>query len=369
MSIFDQRTAKVLVTTCACVAGGAFIYGVRHTLVAILFAVLFAYLLEPLVHRIERSRLGRGSRRLAILETYLAIGTILAALGILFGPKLMDDARLLSQSLPALLEKVTTGKIVWQFGNRYGWSYDTQLKIEQFIASHKNEGLAWSGQAGIAVAKALQSAVWVGLIPIFAIYFLRDGRQFSATLLHMFGESKQRRFVRLIMTDLDVMLAHFIRAQLILAGISLVAYSVALSALQFPYALLLGVAAGAMEFIPVVGPLLAALAIAFIGFLAAYPHLWALVLFFVCWRVVQDYVVSPRVMGGTLRLHPLTAIVAVLMGGELGGVLGVYLSIPVVATIRIVWVRWQKYSSVITTAAPRVPANRVINTPLVIPKL
>jgi len=57
------------------------------------------------------------------------------------------------------------------------------------------------------------------------------------------------------------------------------------------------------------------------------------------------------VMGGTLELHPLAAIAAVLMGGELGGVLGVYLSIPVVATIRIVWVRWRKYSAVIATAA------------------
>ena len=98
MSIFDQRTARVLATTCAFVAIGAFLYGVRHTLVAILFAVLFAYLLEPVVYRIERSKLARGSRWLAILETYLAIGAVVALLGILFGPKLVEDARLLSQS-------------------------------------------------------------------------------------------------------------------------------------------------------------------------------------------------------------------------------------------------------------------------------
>src|SRR5664279_4079197 len=102
MSIFDQHTARVLATICAFVAIGAFLYGVRHTLVVILFAVLFAYLLEPVVYRIERSRLARGSRWLAILETYLAIGAIVAVLGILFGPKLVEDGRLLSQSLPGL---------------------------------------------------------------------------------------------------------------------------------------------------------------------------------------------------------------------------------------------------------------------------
>lgn len=147
MSIFDQRAARVLATICAFIAIGAFLYGVRHTLGVILFAVLFAYLLDPIVCRIERSKLARGSRWLAILEAYLAIGVILAVLGILFGPKLAEDTRLLSQSLPGLLEKITTGKIVWQFGNRYGWSYATQLKIEQFIAAHQAEILTWSGQA------------------------------------------------------------------------------------------------------------------------------------------------------------------------------------------------------------------------------
>ena len=74
MPIFDHRTARVLATICGFVAIGAFLYAVRHTLVAILFAVLFAYLLEPVVYRIEGSKLARGSRWLAILETYLAIG-------------------------------------------------------------------------------------------------------------------------------------------------------------------------------------------------------------------------------------------------------------------------------------------------------
>lgn len=141
-------------------------------------------------------------------------------------------------------------KIVWQLGNRYGRSYDTQLKIEQFIAAHQAEILAWSGQAGTAVGMGLQSVIWVVLIPILAIFFLRGRRQFSATLLHTFGEVNQRRLLRLIMTNLDVMLARFIRAQPMLAGISLVLYSAVLSALRFPYALVLGFAARAMEFIP-----------------------------------------------------------------------------------------------------------------------
>ena len=369
MSIFDRHTARVLATICALAAVGAFLYAVRHTLVVMLFAVLFAYLLEPVVCRIEGSIFARGSRWLAILETYLAIGAILTALGILFGPKLVEDTRLLSQSLPGLLEKVTTGKIVWQFGNRQGWSYDTQLKIEQLIAAHQAEIFVWSGRAGTAVARALPNVIWIVLVPILAVFFLRDGRQFSAKILRAFGGGNPRLFLREIMIDLDQMLAHFIRAQLTMAGISLVAYSVVFTALRFPYALVLGFAAGAMEFVPVVGPLLAAVAIVVVGFLSSYPHLWVIVLFLAIWRVVQDYVVSPRVMGGTLKLHPLAAIAAVLMGGELGGVLGVYLSIPIAATIRIVWVSWRKYSSATTAIAPAARGDRLRSIPAAASKL
>ena len=152
MSIFDSRTAKVLTTTGVFVVVGAFLYGVRHTLIIILFAVFFAYLLEPLVMRIEKSKLARGSRTLAIVETYAAIGILLVVLGFSFGPRLIEDSRQLSQSLPGLIDKVTTGKIVWQFGSAHGWSYDTQLRIEQLIAAHRNELLRWSTQVGTAVA-------------------------------------------------------------------------------------------------------------------------------------------------------------------------------------------------------------------------
>lgn len=357
MSIFDLRTVRVLATICAFAAIAAFVYGVRRTLIVILFAIFFAYLLEPLVLRIERSPLGRNSRTLAIAETYLACVIVITVLLLIFGPRLADDTRTLAQSLPSLLDKVTSGKIVWQLGSRHNWSYDTQARIEQFIAGHRDALIGFTSQIGATVAQSLANIVWIVLIPILAIFFLRDGRNISDAFITTVGEGRQRRFLRDIALDLDAMLASFIGAQLILAGISLVIYTVVLSSLHFPYGLALGVAAGLMEFIPVVGPLVAAGAILGVGFLVAYPHMLVIALFLALWRIVQDYVVSPRVMGGKVELHPLVAIVAVLMGGELGGVLGVYLSIPIAATLRILWVRWQRYTSTIRAVTDSVPLD------------
>ena len=80
------------------------------------------------------------------------------------------------------------------------------------------------------------------------------------------------------------------------------------------------------------------------------------------WRLVQDYLLVPRVMGNKVELHPLAAIVAVLMGNEIAGVIGVYLSIPVAATLRILWVRWQHRRALEGTAKELVgePPNQRI---------
>lgn len=138
------------------------------------------------------------------------------------------------------------------------------------------------------------------------------------------------------------MLAHYIRMQLVLAGLSVAAYMSVLSLLRVPYALALGAIAGVLEFIPIVGPLVGAAAILGVAFLANYHHILIVALFLGGWRLLQDYFTSPRLMGGKLELHPLAVIFAVLVGGEIGGVIGVYLSIPIAAALRIVWRRWQR---------------------------
>jgi predicted PurR-regulated permease PerM len=70
-------------------------------------------------------------------------------------------------------------------------------------------------------------------------------------------------------------------------------------------------------------------------------------LFLLIWRGIQDYVTSPRVLGRTLELHPLAVLFGVLAGGEVAGVLGVFLSIPVLATVRILWRAWQHYRNLL----------------------
>jgi predicted PurR-regulated permease PerM len=101
---------------------------------------------------------------------------------------------------------------------------------------------------------------------------------------------------------------------------------------------------GLLEFIPVVGPLVAAVTIVGVALLMGYKHWLVLIVFLGIWRLIQDYVSSPRIMGHSMELHPLAAIFGVMAGGEVAGILGIFLSIPVMASLRIVFRRWRLYA-------------------------
>jgi predicted PurR-regulated permease PerM len=343
MNWFDKQTASVIVTILIFVGAGAFIYGASRILIVFLLAILFAYLLEPLVSRFESWReVSRGSRGIAILEVYVILCVGLAILFMLIGPQIADEGRKLAEALPGFFQKISSGQIAREIGSKRGWSRATQVRMQEFVAGHRALILNWAGSLGARVAAFVQNIIWVVLIPILAVFFLKDGRNFAESIIEAVDRRQQKRFLAGITVDLNEMLAHYIRMQLVLAGLSLAAYMGALSLLGVPYALALGAIAGVLEFIPIVGPLVGAIAILGVAFLANYHHLLIVALFLGGWRLVQDYFTSPRLMGGKLELHPLAVIFAVLAGAEIGGVIGVYLSIPIAAALRIVWRRWQR---------------------------
>jgi predicted PurR-regulated permease PerM len=343
MDLIDARTASVLTTILLFIAAGAFAYSASRILIVFLLAILFAYLLEPLVSRLQlRAVVSRGSRNLAILEVYAILSLAIAGTVLLTGPRVRDEGRTLAEALPGLFEKLRSGQLAVQIGSKRGWSYGTQIRLQQFLASHSGVILAWVSLAGARMAAAAKNTILIVLVPILAVFFLKDGRRFSQSILDMVERRPQKRFLAGITDDLNVMLAHYIRSQLMLAGLSLAAYIAVLSLLRVPYALALASLAGVMEFIPVVGPLVGTVGILGVAFLANYHYLLVVAAFLGVWRLLQDYVTAPRLMGGKLELHPLAVIFAILVGGEIGGVIGVYLSIPIAAALRIVWRRWQR---------------------------
>lgn len=348
MTIVDSRTSRVLFTVLLFALGLGFLYTARRTLILFLFAVFFAYLVNPAVVRLDKIVRGRD-RAIAVIYSLLLIAF---ALFLLFaGPRISRQSARLTEALPGMMDKASNGQIssqigqiAAQIGSQRGWNEATQRRIQSFVVSRRDDISRIAQRIALRVAEAAQEIWLLFLVPILAIFFLRDGDSFHGVLVSLVQSRTQREFLQDVLHDVNEMLAQFIRAQITLAALSFMAYSSVLGIMRVPYALMLGTAGGALEFIPVVGPLVAGLSMILVAVLTGYSHWVILVLFLIGWRLVQDYVFSPRIMGHSVELHPLAALFGILAGGEIAGILGVYLSIPVMASLRIVWRRWRIYA-------------------------
>ena len=341
MPLADSRTARSLVTALLFALALGFLYVARATLIAFLFAIFFAYLMSPLVSSLEKVLKGRDR---AIAVIYALLLALVVVVFVSLGPAVTREGARLGQSLPGLLTQLSSGQIAEQLGEQHGWNYRTTQLLTKLLADNSDEITQLAQRVGLRVAEVAKQAWLLLVVPILSVFFLRDGQAFSDVLLSTIQSRPQREFLEGVLHDLNQMLAHFIRAQLTLAGLSLVVYSATLWAMRVPYAPVLGTIGGLLEFIPVVGPLAAGVIIVSFAVLLSYQHWIVLVVVLVIWRLIQDYVFSPRIMGKSMELHPLAAIFGVMAGGEVAGILGIYLSIPVMASLRIVFRRWRLYA-------------------------
>jgi len=342
MSLLDKPTLRVLFTVLATGALIGFIWLARKPLLAFLFAMLFAYLLEPLIGLIQKWTHCR--RGFAIAIVYILMLGALLTIGLVVGPRVMEEGRRLSQAAPDLYNRVASGSIAFQLGKARGWSQETQTGLQQFIVGHRGQVLSALSTQSTTVTEIAGNALWLVLIPILAVFFLKEKSSFARSIEGLLDNPQSRQLLTDIMSDLDEMLSQFVRAQLYLVAISGAIYVITLTLMRVPYSWALGTLGGLLEFVPFVGPLVAAVLILAVSIGLNYGHLVMVLLFLLVWRGLQDYVISPRVFGGRVEVHPLAAIFGVLAGGEIAGVAGIYFAVPVMAAARILWLHWRRHT-------------------------
>jgi predicted PurR-regulated permease PerM len=185
---------------------------------------------------------------------------------------------------------------------------------------------------------------WLVLIPVLSFFFLKDAETFRRSALQMLPRGRWRWRGDEFFQDINSTLAAYIRAQLTACVFIGVICALGFTLLGLPSPLVLGLIAGVCEFVPLVGPLLVAVIAAIAALLHGGPFLTLLVLLFLAvLRIVQDYVIYPRLIGQGIHLHPLAVIIAILSGAELAGVAGIFLAIPLVAILTVSYRHWLEH--------------------------
>jgi predicted PurR-regulated permease PerM len=336
MSFPDRRTANIVLTILLFAVVLAVAYMARAVIVIFCFAIMFAYLIDPVVRFLQRhSLLFKNLRGPHVAEAYLVL-LILTALTVhSLAPSSLARTANALQQLSVLSERLSTGDVATDLASKYGWSNSQESRLKIFLVRHGAEIRKLMNSVEQLATAAFGALV---VTPILAIFFLSSGEAAATQVIHLISTERNYESLRSLAAELHAMLQHYIRATVILGALSLGYASVALLILGFPHAIALGVLAGVLEFIPMAGWITAAATILTVGLLTQAHWIWMAVLL-VIWRLLMDYWITPRVLRHELEIPPLLAIFTLMVGATVGGVSGVYLSIPIVATIRLVWRR------------------------------
>jgi predicted PurR-regulated permease PerM len=318
------------------------LYRLASVVFVLIVSALFAYVIAPVVQLAGRPiRIAGRSRRLpraaAIALVYVLIaGSVAGGTAVLL-PSAIEQANDMSVRAPAYAESI----LAWE----HGWSrYYERLRIPIELRQSIDQAVLAAGLGAaeslrgslLALVGALSYVPWLALIPILAFFLLKDAATLRRTFLKALPRHGQLRGHRLF-EELNATLAAYVRAQLLACVLVGTLCGLGFAVLGIPYPVVLGVLAGVLEFIPLVGPLALATVAAVVGALhAPMLALWAIGFLGVL-RLIEDYVIYPRLIRRDIHLHPLAVILAVLAGAELDGVAGMFLAVPTVAIASVVY--------------------------------
>ena len=337
---FDPRVARWTWTVVAVLLLLRGVYETRETIFVLIVAVMFAYMLTPMVNIVNRMLPGK-SRAPGLALTYLALIAILVVAGIEIGSRVAEEATSLISRAPAFLQNLKTGSpTVNSLPYLNLLKYDIFGRLQGFLTSHSSDIVSYLPGAGLKVLSFSGYLLFVILVPIISFFLLKDGPQLHDDIVQAIPAGARRDMWVNILSDTNVLLGQYVRAVGTLCLTTFIVFAIVLSLFGVPYAILLASIAFPLEFIPMFGPLIAAIIIVVVAIATGYPHWPWIVLFLGVYRLFQDYVLSPRLMSAGVEVHPLLVILGVLAGEKLGGVPGMFLSVPAIALLRVVYRRY-----------------------------
>ncbi|GAC1455976.1 MAG: AI-2E family transporter [Gemmatimonadaceae bacterium] len=324
------------------------LHRLERVVLLLILAVFFAYLIAPIVEFAQRPiRIAgterRLSRGLAIGIIYLVIlgsASIGAAIAL---PRVTQQIGDAVAQAPVYATSLRAWEQRWAiYYKRLNLPADVRQSLGRSVGA-SDTIIEYARRSLMVLVGGLAYLPWLVLVPVLAFFLLKDAETFRRTALLALPHRLRLRGHRLF-EDLNEAFAAYIRAQFLACVLVGTICGVGFAVLGMQYPVLLGVFAGVLEFIPLVGPLIVAAGAAIIaGLQAPILVLWVCG-FLAILRVVEDYVIYPRLIGRGLHLHPLAVIVAVLVGVELGGVAGIFLAVPVIALVSVAgrhWLEWR----------------------------
>ena len=337
----DRHTARYTWTVVFILLLMGVVYLIRETLLIFGVSLLFAYLLWPLVKSLDRRLPGR-SKVWALAIVYLSLVALFIVIGVSLGSRIVAQATALTTEVPGLISKIDQPAQPVASSSLQTLRNRILSTLRKQLSDHSRDLVSLLPNAVLGVLSHVGSLIVVVLVPILSFFFLKDGEAIQSSILGIVPAGPRRDSINDVAVALNVLFAQYMRALVLLVVAAFLAYGLFFSLIGIPYGILLAAIASPLEFIPMVGPLTAAIVILAVAGLGGFHHLLWIVVFLAAFRIFQDYVLSPHLLSEGMELHPLLVIFGVLAGGSIAGISGSFLSVPVLATLRVIFRQLQK---------------------------
>lgn len=322
----------------ALAGGGWLVYQLTPVLTPFLLGALIAYLGDPLADRLE----ARGrSRTMAVVMVFVAISLVGLLLLLIMLPLLERQLAALVERLPAAAAWVEQNALAW-LGKRLGMDLGSlgSGELRSALAQHwQQAGGVLAHLLGTVTRSGATLVAWGAnllLVPVVTFYLLRDWDVLVARV----GELVPRRYTRTVgrlARECDLTLAAFFRGQLIVMLCLGAVYAIGLTVVGLDLGLLIGMTAGLASIVPYLGFAvgIVAAAIAALAQFHDVGHLVAVAAVFGIGQTLEGTLLTPKLVGDRIGLHPVAVIFAVLAGGQLFGFFGILLALPVAAVAMV----------------------------------
>ncbi|MFD1887364.1 AI-2E family transporter [Paenibacillus wenxiniae] len=307
------------------------------TIVPLLITAFLYYPLRPLVNYLEKKKLRRSW---SILLLYLLVVVILVVFSIIGWPTLRDQVKSFITSAPdftrsiiAQVQMLEKQPFVQQF--MPAGSSANSSEMLQKLTEYLNTVFDWLSVHISGMFSFVSNFVLVvATVPIMLYYLLKDDRKLSTRLQQLFP-GKYREDGKTMLSEIDDALSSFIAGRVLVNFALCVLLYIGFLIIDLPYSLLLVFLAFFLNFIPYIGAILSAVPVAIVGLIESpMMGVWSIVIVIVA-QLIQNNLLEPIIFGNQLDIHPFTIIVLLLVGGDMGGILGMLLVIPIYMAAKI----------------------------------
>lgn len=315
---------------------GWLFYLLAPVLTPFIASALLAYIGDPLADRLQRLRL---PRTIAVVAVFVLTFAVLGLLVLLVGPLIRTQVAALFDALPEIARQVEQ---VWlpSIAELLNIDAGEDVGLGAFLTRYSDMAGSWGAKVLVSVTKsggALAAAVLsLFLVPILTFYLLRD---WDAILAHLAAliPSQQRPTIVRLAAETDEVLGAFLRGQLLVMFALAALYSLGLSVVGLKFAVAIGVVAGLVSFVPYLG-LVFGIVLASLTVVLEPDPMWPLigvVLTFTIAQMLEGSILTPKLVGDRIGLHPVIVIFAVAAGGQLFGFFGILLALPAAAVLSV----------------------------------